>query len=223
MQLGAMTGGNQRLQDRLRMKPLGFRNALLFENSGENDLVRETERLDKLALKDISPQRIRSRLKDRPQSRTWIRRAQGAQRLADSCRMMGKIVDDRDSVDDRLHLKPAFDARKGAQSLLDRGQLNSLASGQRCRGRGVQRVVLPGHWQCKLTPLRAAAKNSPLAMPLFLGECRQTPVRVSTETVAFDRTKRFCHTLGYILRTVKCNNSSAPRHEIDQPLERSLD
>src|SRR4051812_85447 len=71
------------LNDRGAFQPLVWGNALCFEDACHHDLIRHTQALYQLMLKDLPPQRIRPRLEDCPQLSSRIPRAQRLQRLAD--------------------------------------------------------------------------------------------------------------------------------------------
>ena len=113
--------------------------------------------------------------------------------------MMREVVDDRHTVYDGLYLQAPLDTREALQSLLDRCQFHALARSQCRRCSRVQRIVLTGHGQNKLTPFHAAAQYVPTGVTLFLRKSGKLPMRTGDKPVSLYRTKCFCNTFGYIL------------------------
>src|ERR1700722_12784071 len=156
-----VTRMHQRVNHLLGMHSLRFGDTLLLEDSSYDNPVRQREALHQLTLEHISAQRIGSRFEHGPESLPRIGGAQSFQGLANRGRVMGEIIDDRDSSGDGAHLEPALYAAEGGKGLDDRGGIDSLPRSQGGSRSGVERVVLSRQRQGYLQPFLTGAKNLP--------------------------------------------------------------
>src|ERR1700761_7947545 len=138
----------KRIHYMLRMQAFAFRNALLLEDGGQQNAVGKSEAFHQLSLEDVAAQSVGAGLENRPEALALIGKgiglAQGAQRFANRGGVMGKVVDDGDSVDDGADFKAPLDAVKAGNSGLDRGDRDSVPMRQSCGRSSIERIVLAG-------------------------------------------------------------------------------
>ena len=83
----------------IRLQTLQHRNSIAFEDTGENNLICKRQAFDKLALKHISAQRVRTWLEDCPKFSPRIGAAKSSQGLANRRWVVGEVIDDRHASD----------------------------------------------------------------------------------------------------------------------------
>ena len=87
--LGAGSVGGR--DDLFGVQALGVGNALLLVDAGEDNAGRQAEAGDKIGFENLAAQRVGARLKDCPEARVGIDRAQGAEGFANGGWMVREI------------------------------------------------------------------------------------------------------------------------------------
>ena len=90
--------------------------------------------------------------------------------------MMRKVVNNRNAVDHRAHLKPPLHALEAGQRGLNRGQVNPQPEGQ-CRGSScIECIVLARQAHFKLSPWHATMPDFPAHQLILMAKVREPPV-----------------------------------------------
>src|SRR5947207_8941743 len=165
-------------------------------------------------LKNIAAQSVRARFKHCPEPPAWIGLAQCAQSLANSRRMVRKIVDNGHAIDHSANLKPPLNALERRERFYNRVRRHALSCRKSSRGTSVQRVMLPRHRQTEFGKSGTSASQSPARNRALVVQVRQSPMRLTRKTIFLHRTESLRNTLSYVLAPVKSNNASPPRNKI---------
>ena len=179
--------------------------------------------LRQIILKNIAPQRIRSRLQNHPQPRTRITRPQRRQRAGNRGWVMRKVIDDGDAI----HLGANFEAALHALEGLQRGGnlffRNSASRRQRCRRGRIPHVVFTRQRKLEVGPRFAVAQNRPCRACRIEPQIGNSPGRILARSVSLHWTKRPGQAAFDTLACIEGDNAAAARHQIHQTLERGLD
>src|SRR5262249_50028492 len=129
----------------------------------------------------------RARLEDRPQTRTWIARAQGSNRLLNRRGMVREIIDDRYAINLRSHLQPAFHALEGLQRLCNSIFRNATPCRQCRRGGRVPNVVFTRKRKFELRPRLSILGHGPARFVFLQLEFGDSPLSLWSRPISLDR------------------------------------
>ena len=93
-------------------KALGFGNALLLVDAGEDDAIGETQAGDELGRENFAAQRVGAGFEHGPEARLRINGTECPESFANGGGVVGEVLDERDAVDLVAHFKAALDAFK---------------------------------------------------------------------------------------------------------------
>src|ERR1700679_1488949 len=136
--------------------------------------------------------------------------------------MMRKVVDDRNPIDDGTNLEPALDALEARQRLKDGVGRHALARSKRGSAGGIQRIVLAGHGQAEFAKSSIPARECPAGERSFVTQTGDPPIRIRSEAVTLNRTKRLSYAFADIFTTVKSNDAPTPWNKVHKTPEGSL-
>src|SRR5207244_11371143 len=135
---------------------------------------------------------------------------------------MSEIIDDGDAVDLCLHFQTALHAFESLQCGRNFFFRDAVIKSQRRRSGGIPYVVFPTQRKLEIGPVLFIVQHGPRSSSLLQLQIGDPPRRIVARTVAFDRTKCPANAAFNTLTEVVCNQASAARHQVYQPLESSF-